>query len=48
MEKICRQCYIEIIETEFKKIKSNLKEQKALLRKEKFKEERKVGGKRNG
>ncbi|KKM97760.1 hypothetical protein LCGC14_1164700 [marine sediment metagenome] len=33
-KKICRQCYIEIIERELKKIKANLKEQKILLEKE--------------
>ena len=40
-KKICRECYIEIIEKELKKIKANLKDQKEAL-----KEERKVGGKR--
>ncbi len=40
MENICRECYIEIIETELKNIKANLKDQKAILRKEKFKERR--------
>ena len=50
IKKICRECYIEMIEKELKKIKTNLEEQKVLLKKEKaslrkdkFKEERKVG-----
>ena len=41
VEKICRECLIEGIEKELIKIKANLKDQKTLLRKEKFKERRK-------
>ena len=40
VQKICRECLIESIEEELIKTKINLKEQKALLRKDKFKERR--------
>ena len=35
VEKICRECLIEGIEKELRKIKTNLEEQKKLLREEK-------------
>lgn len=35
VQKICRECYIEIIEREKKKIDANLRKQRRLLRKSK-------------
>ena len=47
LENICRGCYIAIVESELKKIKTNLKKQKILLEKEiiieNVKKMRKVG-----
>ncbi|KKN17015.1 hypothetical protein LCGC14_0970230 [marine sediment metagenome] len=40
IKKICRECYIEMIEKELKRIKDNLKKEKSIL-----KTERKVGAK---
>ncbi len=41
IQHICRQCYIEKIEKELVIINKNLKEQKALLKKEELKEVKK-------